>query len=250
MAKGLVYVLLGSLAVLEALGIGGRTASPTEALAAVRQGTPGVALLWATAVGLAAYALWAAFSAIVDAENLGSDAAGIARRVATGVAAIAYGGLAVSAFHLATSSGGGGAGGGGAQSATETLLRQPAGAWLVGIVAGVITLYALFQLRTAVTAEFMRRLSLEGAMSGHRDLVKRIGQIGLSARAIAFLLVAGFLVWAALDANARRARGLEGSLSTLREQPYGTWLLLALAAGLVAYGVHQMIRGRYMNVHA
>lgn len=251
MAKGFVYILLGSLAALEALGLGGRTASPTEALSVVRGGTVGTALLWATAVGLAAYALWAAFSAIADAENRGTDGAGIASRVAMGVAAVAYGALAVSAFHLATSgTGGGSSGGGSTQSATETLMRQPAGPWLVAAVGVLIGLYGLFQFKTAMTGEFMRRLSLEGAMSGRRRLVKRIGQVGLSARAVALLLVAGFLGWAAIDANARRARGLEGSLMTLKAQPWGTWLLLALASGLVAYGVYQVIRGRYMRVHA
>lgn len=248
-AKGFLYVLLGALAALEALGLGGRTASPTEALSTVRGTAAGMALLWVTAVGLAAYALWAVFSAVADAEGFGTDGAGIARRAGTGVGAIVYGGLAVSAFHLVTSIGAA-SNDGGAQPATEALLGQPAGPWLVGTVALVLALYALFQLSTAVTAAFMRRLSLAGAMSGRRELVKRIGQVGISARAAALLLIAGFLLRAAIDENARRARGLEGSLETLKEQPYGRWLLLALAAGLVAYGVYSVIRGLYMRIHA
>ncbi len=128
---------------------------------------------------------------------------------------------------------------------TDRLMQQPAGPWLVGGVGALLAIYALYQFKKVLTAEFMDDMRLEGAMSGRGDLARKIGRLGLSARAIVFLMTAGFLIWAAIDADARRARGLEGSLITLSQQPYGPWLLGIVALGLVAYGLFQGFKARY-----
>ncbi|HEY0096819.1 MAG TPA: DUF1206 domain-containing protein, partial [Archangium sp.] len=60
-----------------------------------------------------------------------------------------------------------------------------------------------------------------------------------------FVLIGGFLVQAALTANPRRARGLDGALEALAAQPHGTVLLALAAAGLVAYAVYMAVEARY-----
>ena len=54
---------------------------------------------------------------------------------------------------------------------------------------------------------------------------------------------------AALEADPAEARGLAGALATLARQPYGPWLLGAVAVGFVAYGVYLFLEARYRRVY-
>ena len=59
-----------------------------------------------------------------------------------------------------------------------------------------------------------------------------------------------FLVRAALEHDPQEARGLGGALQTLAQQPFGAWLLGAVALGLVAYGLFMLSVARYRHINA
>jgi hypothetical protein len=46
----------------------------------------------------------------------------------------------------------------------------------------------------------------------------------------------------------QKARGLDGALKTLRDQPYGPYLLGAVALGLVAFGLYGLAEAKYRRV--
>jgi hypothetical protein len=249
-AKGLVYAVIGVLAFLAAMtsfgvGSGGQTSGTSEALRFLDQGMLGRIVLALVALGLIGYVLWRFVQAFVDPENVSDEDGGMLKRGLYFVSGLAYTLLAVRAVQLVLDPGSGGGGGssGGTQSMTETLLQQPFGQWLVGAVALAIAARGIMQARKAYKSDFFENLRYTEELS-HRT-VRRIGQVGLSARAGVFLMVAGFLVWAALDENSRHARGLEGSLDTLAGMTGGPWLLAAAGIGLVAYGLFQGIKARY-----
>ncbi len=75
-----------------------------------------------------------------------------------------------------------------------------------------------------------------------------IGTVGHVARAIVFGLVGVFLVKAAADYSAKEAIGLDGALAKLYNQPYGPWLLGAVAAGLVAFAIFSLSEARYRRI--
>jgi hypothetical protein len=63
-----------------------------------------------------------------------------------------------------------------------------------------------------------------------------LGAVGSWARALVLVLVGVFVIAAAVTFDPDKARGLDASLRTVAEQPYGPWLLGAVALGLVCYG--------------
>ena len=64
------------------------------------------------------------------------------------------------------------------------------------------------------------------------------------------MIVGGFLVLAAIHANASEAKGLAGALRTLQQQPYG-WVLLGVTAlGLFAFGAFQLVVAYYRRIDA
>lgn len=240
--KGVLYALLGVLALQAALGEGDPEGS-TGALATVANSSFGSILLTLIAIGLAAYALWRIALAFLDPEGEGTDGKGLAKRAFYLVSAASYGLLAFVAYQIL--SGGGGGNGGGTQERTATLLSQPFGRWLVGLAALGILAYGVRQFVRAYKSSFMDKFDLEGVAAHHRDLVRRAGQAGLAARGVVYLIVGGFMGQAAIQSDASEARGLDGALSVLQQQPFGPYLLGLVAIGLVGYAVYCWTNARY-----
>jgi len=106
----------------------------------------------------------------------------------------------------------------------------------------VIVGVGLWQGYKAWKEKFRHKLRLDGMSPRHAEWAVRISKLGILARGV---MIGTFLVQAALTANPRRARGLDGALETLAAQPHGTLLLALAAVGLVAYAVYMALEARY-----
>jgi hypothetical protein len=53
-------------------------------------------------------------------------------------------------------------------------------------------------------------------------------------------MVGVFLALSAYQANPGKAVGIDGALLALTRQPYGIWLLYAVALGLIAFGIYSL----------
>ena len=62
---------------------------------------------------------------------------------------------------------------------------------------------------------------------------------------IAIGIVGALFLWAALEADAQKAGGLDKALQQVLQQPLGMWLLLALALGIGAYGIYCFFWARH-----
>lgn len=246
LAKGVVYAVVGVLALQVAFGAGGRTTDTKGALSTLAQGTWSKVLLAVVAVGLVGYVLWRVVQAWMDPDGKGTGAKGLLLRGFYLVSAAIHAFLALAAFRLVLGTGGAGMSGDqSARSWTARLMSQPFGQALVAVVGLVIAGMGLWQVYKAWKEKFRKKLRLDGLRPSRAEWAVRISKLGILARGGVFVLIGGFLVQAALTANPRRARGLEGALETLAAQPHGTVLLALAAAGLVAYAVYMAVEARY-----
>lgn len=265
--KGVLYFLIGVLAVMAAFGSGGKTAGSRGAIRSIAEAPFGQVLLWVVALGLAAYALWRFVQAFLDPDDKGSSAEGITKRFGYFVSGLIHAGLT---FWLVRglltaggpdsagsggqrgSSGGGGSGGGdsggGASDWTATLMEQPFGPWLVGIAGAAVVGYGLYQLYKAATVDSSEKFKTDEMSETEEKVARVAGQAGLGARGVVFGMIGGFLIYAAWTADPSEARGLGGALDTLAAQPFGPYLLGAVALGLAAYGVYCGINARYRKI--
>lgn len=247
-ARGVVYAVVGVLALRLAFGSGGETTGAEGAIRTIAEQPFGKALLAVVALGLAGYALWKLVQAAANPEGE-TGGKGAAKRLTALASGILYGGLALGAFRLLTGSGGGGEGDS-ARSWTAEAMAKPFGRWLV-VLAGVAVLaYGLRMISNAATESFMRHFAAAQMSPGERLWTRRAGKLGLAARGIVFAIVGGFLVRAGLDADPGEARGLEGALDSLAAQPYGPFLLGLVAIGLIAFGVYGLVEARYRRIAA
>ncbi|MFN2431870.1 MAG: DUF1206 domain-containing protein [Gemmatimonadota bacterium] len=246
-AKGVVYVLVGGLAALGALRAGGRTTGARGALTTLLDEPLGSLALWIVAVGLFGYVLWRFVQAFKDPDRHGTDLKGLGLRGFFVVNGLIYLSLALGALALARGDGGGG-GGDQYTEWTARVMSQPHGRLLVGLGGAVVVGVGLYQFYRAYTAKFRKRLKTREMGSTEDRWATRIGRFGFAARGVTFALIGMFLISAALHANPGEARGLDGALRALEEQPLGPWLLGIVAVGLVAYGVFQMVVAKYRRI--
>lgn len=245
-ARGVVYVTVGWLALLAALGWGGKKTTADGALATIARQPFGKLLLVALTLGLFGYALWRIVEGITDPERKGSDAKGLAKRIGYVASGITYSALALTAVGILR--GTGGPRDGATQDATARLMAQPLGQWLVGAVGLGILLIGINAAYIAITEKFRKKLKLVEMSPAKEEWAMRVGKAGMIARGVIYGIIGIFLIQAAFADNPDKARGLDGALQALALQPFGKLLLGSIAVGLIALGVYSFFEARYRRI--
>ncbi len=246
-AKGIVYMIVGLLAVMAAFDWGGRITGTEGAFQAIAAQPFGKLMLFLVAVGLLGYVLWQFVQAIKDPEHQDSGAAAIGRRLAYAVSGLIYSGLAFSALKLVFGNSSGG-GGGGSEEQTATLLSQPFGRWLVAAVGVASVAYGFYSFYRAYSTEFRRKLKLSEMSASTEKWITRVGRFGLTAKGIVAVIIGYFFIQAARSSDASQAGTTEGALQAIQQQPHGAWLMGIVALGLIAYGIHLEVQARYRRI--
>ncbi|PTM43159.1 DUF1206 domain-containing protein [Bosea sp. 124] len=245
-ARGLVYTIVGWLAVLAALGGAARAPDSKTALSAILTQPFGAVLLGLVAAGLVCFAIWRIAQAALDADRLGTTTKGLVRRVGFAVSAIINAGLAFSAVQMIMRTSAVGGGDSAARDWTAYLLSFQFGQILVGVVGVVVFAAGGANAWKGYKGRVMDRVTADGQVE---PWLVRLGRAGYLARGLVFALIGGFFISAAYQARASEVQGLAGALRTLQEQPYGWALLLVTALGLFAFGAFQIALARYRRIN-
>ena len=237
-ARGLVYLFLGWIALST-----GRALSTDDAVAEVERLPAAPLLLAALAAGLFGYALFKLYSAAIDLDHKGDDAKGRLARTGGAIGGLAYVGLGWFALKVLVGDEdarpGRAAGSNDApQEAAVDVAQAPGGDWLLMLGAAVVIGIAIGQLVIAWKASFMDQ------MPRCPGFARPLGRLGHAARALVIGMVGWFLLQAALDGT--RVRNFGDALALLRNQ-HG-WLFLAVAVGLMAFGLTSLMMARYRRI--
>jgi hypothetical protein len=244
-AKGVVYAAIGFLALREALGVGGETADPTGVMHLVATQPLGGLMLALLAVGLACYALWKVVQGAADPDGKGSDAHGVLRRVGYVGSGVIYG---VLAFTAAQSIFGAEDTSEDALAASAMAFQPPLGPILVFLVGTIVIGVGLYQLYAAYKAKFRDDLRLEQMSEAEERWVTYAGRFGTAARAVAIGVAGAFLLLAVYESDPSETRGLGAALEIVQHQPLGSYMLGAIAVGLLIYGAFMFAIARYRRI--
>ncbi|MEC4986883.1 MAG: DUF1206 domain-containing protein [Oscillatoria sp. PMC 1068.18] len=247
-AKGVVYAIVGVLAVMAAFSVGGKTTDTKGALETIAGQPFGKFLLVLVAIGLFGYVIWRFVEAIKDPDNKGTDAKGIIARIGYFGSGLIYAGLAFNAALLAMGSSKGGSNGDSTQDWTAKLLEQPFGRWLVGVAGAIAIGVGFYLIYKGYSVKFRKKLNLSELSSEQEKWAVRISRFGLAAKGLVVSMVGFFILQAAYQYDPSKARGLDGALQTLAQQPFGKLLLGIVALGLVAYGIYMWVEARYRRI--
>jgi hypothetical protein len=242
-ARGLVYAIIGVLALKLALGHGGKLTNQQGALRTVAHQPFGKYLLTLVAVGLAGYSMWRLFRAALGRGPEGSDK-GFDRLAAFG-SGLAYAAMCVLAIEILV---GAGSSSTSPKKSAAGVFGWPGGTWIVGIVGVALIGIALYQGYRGITQDFFKDSKVEEMSPRTKRWIGRIGTVGHLARMVVFGLIGIFLVKAAVDYNASKAVGLDGALAKLVHRSYGPLLLGIVAAGLIAFALYSLSDARYRRI--
>jgi cytochrome b561 len=243
-ARGLVYAIIGVLALKLAFGHGGKLTNQQGALKTVAHQPFGTVLLTLVAIGLGGYSIWRLVRAAIGHGPEGSDTG--FERLAALASGLAYGALCVLAIEILIS--GHGSTSGSPKQATAGVFGWPGGTWIVGIAGVVMIAVALYQGYRGITKKFLKDSKVEEMKPEMKKWITRVGTVGHLARMVVFGLVGIFLVKAAVDYNPKQAVGLDGALAKLTHYSYGPLLLGVVAAGLIAFAVYSLSDARYRRI--
>jgi Domain of Unknown Function (DUF1206) len=242
-ARALIYGIIGLLAFDLVIGHGGKITNQQGVLRTVEQRSFGHLLLALLAVGLGGYAIWRLFRAFLGHGHEGADS-GLERVGAFG-SGIVYALMCVVAIQILT---GPGTSGGNAKKTASDVFGWPAGRWLVGAAGLVLAGVAIYQFIRGIRQKFLDDSKTEQMPEVVKTWFTIFGTVGHVARAVVFGMVAVFLLEASYHQKANEAIGLDGALAKLYNGAYGSWLLGAVAAGLIVFACFSLVEAGYRRI--
>ena len=238
-ARGVIYLIVGGLAVLAAFGQGGETTDSKGAFMTVMNQPFGNVLVFILVVGLLGYSSWRFVQAIKDTDNHGTGAKGIAVRGGLFVSSVTHLFLAGWGINLLMGDSGGSSQGAGG------FLSSELGQWTLAIAGVAVIGAGVAHLYKGWTAHFEPYMNIP---SDKDYLARPICRFGLIARGVVWCIVGGLFINAALVARDGDVKGISDALHYIQNSAYGPWLLAVVAAGLFAFGVYSVLESAYRKI--
>ena len=236
----LLHIIVGAIAIAIAFGQPGQ-AEATGAIEQLAANPWGPAVMWACVAACTGLALWQASEATLRARHLPrKERAG--KLISSGFLAVAYGsvGFSFAGFGVGLR----GDSGDSTRDFSSSLMASPAGLWVLVVLGLTIMGIGIYFVAKGIRRGFKEELlHFEGTRRGR--LIDTLGVTGHTAKGVALNLAGLLFVIAAAKHRPEESTGLDGSLKALRDHPYGPYLLVAIGAGFIAYGVFALIRARF-----
>jgi hypothetical protein len=238
---GVVHLIVAWLAVQLALGDHGKTASQKGAMQTLAKQSFGPLLLWLVTIGMFVLVLWRLLE-VFSGHREYEGGKRWRRRASSGLKAVLYGYVGYTALQFAIGSGSSS----NTTNYTRTLMDQPFGRWLVGLVGVAIIAYGVHYAYRGWSEKFMENLDVRGTVGDAGNAYRWVGKVGYISKGVAFAIVGGLFVAAGITHEAKKSGGLDQALQTVLQQPFGPFLLILIAAGIACYGLFCFARARHL----
>lgn len=236
----LLHIIVGAIAIALAFGQPGQ-AEATGAIEQLGANPWGPAVLWVCVFACTGLALWQLSEATLRARHQPGPKR-LRKLISSGCLTVAYGsvGLSFAGFAIGMR----GDSGDTTRDFSTALLNAPFGLPVlvaVGLTTmGVGVYFVVKGLRRGFKKELFR---FEGTRRG--KLIDSLGVTGHVAKGVALNLAGLLFVIAASKQSPEESTGLDGSLKALRDHPFGPYLLVAIGAGFICYGMFALGRARF-----
>ena len=245
-ARGVLYVIIGCIAIGIAFGHWRNQADSAGAVRLVAATPAGLIALWLLAAGFTGLALWRLAEAAYGGPGPGEQK--LHSRLAALGKAVVYGVLAFTLVKYAIGAGAPNSSNQQSTDLTASVLHHPGGQAVVVALGLAFIVGGAYVAYSSWRRDFLKQLSLAGASRRTRRVVMRLGQVGGIARGVVFAAVGVFLVVAGAKAQPGQAKGIDATLRAFAQTPLGPWLLVVVAAGLVTFGLYSCCEARWRKM--
>jgi hypothetical protein len=244
--KGVLFIVIGVLAIMVLVGLRGRFADATGALEAVAEEPYGAIALIVFVVGGAGHGLWNILRGATDVDELGRGWQAIILRCSAVGIGIFYLGLAASAVELVIVTD---APKGPHGTWFSIVLEVPIlGAAFVGLIGIGLVVAAFSEAYNGLSGRFQRSYDLWKINGFHRLVIRSIGVLSFTARAVLIAVMGWYFLRAAFRDRLGRAIGLDSALHALVGTTYGPVIVSIAAIGLIGHGILAFYEARYRRI--
>jgi hypothetical protein len=243
--NGILHLLIAYIIARIAIGSGG-DADQTGALRAIAGTTGGNVALWAVAVALVPLTLWRLAETILglhpaERHNRDPKDRRLANRLKAFGLAVVYAAVTVTAVQFALGSRKSSA----AQNVglSGRLMRSTEGKAVLVVIGLAITAIGCYFAYKGASRKFCNDLTTSPGRA-----ITVLGLFGYVAEGLVLAGAGILVIVAAVRADPSKATGLDGSVKTLGQAPYGTVLIMCAAAGFAAYGCYSFALSRYARM--
>jgi hypothetical protein len=241
MARGFIYLLIGVLSLLVAIGHSSAETDQWGAMQQLNRGTAGHIFLWVVGAGLAGYSLWRFSEALFGVAGEERKAG---PRLKSFFRGCAYALIAASAIQIALGRRSQSQAGR-QENLSDQVMHHAGGRIAIGLVGVIVVVVGLTLVLEGVRRKFEEYFDLTSLTPAAARAITFLGVVGTTVRGAVFALAGGLLIQAAWDYQPKKAAGVDGALRTLRDTPAGPWILGAAAAGLIAFGCYGFAEARW-----
>jgi hypothetical protein len=242
-AYGFLHLLVAWVAVELAFGARHQDSSGQGALRQLASEPLGKVLVWAIAVGMLGFSVRRAVEGCIGhRDEDGSER--WRHRARAWTKAVVYAVVGASAVRTVTS---GSSGSRSERTLSAQVMDLPGGRWLVVLVGAVIVGVGLHHAYRGLSRDFRDELSAGGRRGEAGTVYLTFGQVGYTAKGVVFVLVGILVAYAGITHDPQKSRGLDSALQTVRDQPFGPALLVAVAAGIACYGLFCFAQARHLS---
>jgi hypothetical protein len=238
-SAALIYVTMGLLAGLVAVGSRGQTPDLRETIRTLLEQPFGPAALLLIVTGSLALLVWRLLQAFADLEKKGTTFIGILQRARYFFSGAFYGGMPILVWRMFT----GVPVRSGEQWARELaskLILVPFG-WTLLVTTGLgLAAYGAICVYRMCRGNFGPWFHCEQMTAAQKLLIFSLGRLGYAARGAIFLSIGYFVIRAGWNLNPTEIAGQAGALYRILHQPFGPYMLGLISLGLISFGLFSL----------
>lgn len=244
---GVVYLLIGVLAILSFLQLKEGGTGRKSVFRFIAEIPLGNVLLVAICLGLAGYIVWKLYDAYSDPYGYGKHWTGLFKRFALAFSSLAYGLIAVSAVQVIAGITNSNA----ANVARQRLLVARifdwwAGQWLVAAAGAIVGLAGLSQFIYVIKKAYREKLRVDEISERKRKIIASLAWAGHFARGIILLVIAYFLIKAAVTSDSGEVVSTDKAFDFLGDE-IGHIIFILVALGTICYGLYMFALSFYFD---
>lgn len=242
-AKGVIYAVIGSLTFMAAINLGGEKAGKEEVLAFIEKQHLGSTLLLLLAIGLFCYAIWRFAQALVDPQSKnGNKSKNKGQRFALFLSGVSYAGLA----GISVLRAGGTASGSGIKN--SSILTTEKGLWILAAIGLIFAGRGIYQITRLFKTNFNKKFDFESMTDEKkRKIIKNSAYMGMTSRAIIFLIIGFFALKAAITTNLSEIKNTSEVFRFIETSTWGSFQLGMISVGFIGYAIYMFLSAKYRS---
>jgi hypothetical protein len=246
--RGVLYALIGLVALKVAIGLSRDTVSTSGVLALVYQISQGRIFLIFVFIGLLGYSLWGIIRALQDYIDPGVKKIFLFNRIGYLVSAFSYSLLLIPTYHLILAHPGVYTDQSVANAANQ-IIKFPFGAQIL-ILAGLFAvLGGLWQIAAALKNKIPEDFRTSDDLGKLSKPFLMFAKAGVTVRGLVFVLMGYFIFLAGVEANISKIKEFSQVLSSIYTFQGGPIWLGILGIGLIFFGIYSLLMSYFIDIN-